>query len=86
MTRRNSCGEYAGTHAGVNRHRKAWEPLCEACRVFRNAYAKARRQSADVAEKSRQESRVRHWAIKRLIGRHKGEFAELLRQGREVAR
>lgn len=27
MTRSKSCGEYAGTHAGVNRHRKAWEPL-----------------------------------------------------------
>lgn len=27
MTRPKSCGEYAGTHAGVNRHRKAWEPL-----------------------------------------------------------
>ena len=54
--------------------------------VFRNEYTKARRQSADVAEKSRQESRVRHWAIKRLIGRHRAEFGELLRQGREVAR
>jgi hypothetical protein len=54
--------------------------------VFRNAYAKARRESEDVAEASRRESRVRHWAIKRLIGRHKAEFAELLRQGREVAR
>ena len=86
MTRPTSCGEYAGTHAGVNRHRKAWESLCEACRSFRNDYAKARRESEDVAEASRRESRVRHWAIKRLIGRHKAEFAELLRQGREVAR
>lgn len=86
MTRPDSCGEFAGTHAGVNRHRKAWEPLCEACRVFRNAYAKARRESADVAEKARRESAIRHWAIKRLIGRHRAEFGELLRQGREVAR
>jgi len=70
----------------VNRHRKAWQQPCAECREFAATYARARRQSEDVAEKSRRESRVRHWAIKRLIGRHRAEFMELLRQGREVVR
>ena len=79
-----SCGDRAGTHAGVNAHNRAWEPLCEACRVFRADYARARRRSGQAREKARQQAALRHWAVKQLISRHRSEFAELLAQAREV--
>lgn len=82
-----ACGDKVGTLAGVNRHRRAWDEACEACKAAAADYARERRRNKpEVAAQARRESRVKHWAIKRLIGRHRAEFTELLRQGREVAR
>lgn len=84
MTAARSCGDLAGTHRGVNGHNRAWEPLCEECRRFRAAYARARRQSDDEKEKSRRASARQRWAVKRLIARHRSEYADLLARSRQV--
>ncbi len=78
-----ACGDKAGTLAGVSRHRRAWDPACDACKKAAADYQRRRRQSSPkVAADARDESARRHWAIKRLIGRHRGEFADLLSQAR----
>ena len=53
-----------GTHAGLNRHRKAWEQACPACLAFARDYAKRRRaENPAAAEQARRESRIRNEAI-----------------------
>ena len=80
MTRPKSCGEYAGTHAGVNRHRKAWEPACEECKAFHAEYQRRRRSSGAPREKARADAARRNRAVRLLIARHRGEFLDLLRE------
>ncbi len=79
------CGDRRGTVAGVNLHRRAWDPPCDECRAAGAAYARdRRRRSPKAAAQALRESRVRTWAIKRLIGRHRSEYAALLATAREV--
>lgn len=80
------CGDKAGTLTGVSRHRRAWDPACDACRKAAADYQRRRRQtSPDAAEQARVHANARHWALKTLARRHRAEYAELLRQGRERA-
>jgi len=39
-----------GSHSGIMRHRTDGEPVCDACRVFRNAYQKQRRAARRASE------------------------------------
>lgn len=41
-TKRAACAEKAGTSAGVNRHRRVRQPMCDACLAFRRAQDAAR--------------------------------------------
>ena len=80
MTRPKSCGEYAGTHAGVNRHRKAWERPCDACREFGNAYQRQRRSKGAAKAKARADAARRNRALQLLVKRHRSEYLDLLRE------
>jgi len=44
---RTTTDEYThGTWGGVRRHERAHQPVCDACRAFRNAHRKAKRDAA----------------------------------------
>lgn len=81
MTAR-SCGPLAGTHAGVNRHRRAWEKPCRECARFAAEYARNRRASGEPRARARRASARRDWAIRALILRHRAEYAQLLVEAR----
>lgn len=79
----SACGDKAGTLAGMSRHRRAWDPACEACKKAAADYQRTRRQSSgDLAAQARAESARRHWALKTLARKHRAEFADLMRQAR----
>ena len=78
------CAPDAGTHAAVNRHRRAWTPLCEPCRAFAAQYARDRRAGGAPRDKARRASQRRQWAIRALILRHRTEYAQLLDEARSA--
>ena len=41
-----ACGDKAGTLAGMSRHRRAWDPACDACKKAAADYQRRRRQSS----------------------------------------
>lgn len=84
MNRPPTCGPNAGTHTGVNAHRRNWEPTCEQCRVFHNTYQRVRRAAGQPQAQARAAAAHRNWAIKRLIARHTAEFADLLTTARQL--
>ena len=77
-----ACAPDAGTHAAVNRHRRAWTPLCQECRVFHAEYQRNRRAGGVPRDKARRASQRRQWAIRALILRHRAEYAALLVESR----
>ncbi len=84
MTRPTTCGPQAGTHTGVNTHRRNWEPTCDQCREFHNTYQRQRRANGTPKAQARAAAAARNWAIKRLTARHKAEYADLLATARRL--
>lgn len=81
-----ACGEKRGTLAGVYRHRRDWDPVCDDCRAAAAAYQRARRAAdPEAAVQARRESLIRRRALAVLVRRHRSEFADLLRQVRETS-
>lgn len=75
-----------GTHAGLNRHRRAWEQPCSDCAAFQREYARNRRATNPKArEQYLREGRIQREAVRLLIAKHRGEYRDLLRQARERA-
>ena len=68
-----------GTHAGLNAHRRAWEPACDDCKAFGAAYQRQRRADGEARDKAREASRRRSRALSLLAKRHRSEYLELLR-------
>ena len=67
--------ERHGTYAGALAHRAQDVPMCEPCRVARNAYMKARRKSGKVSYPDRAKARAR--ALTRLSHLHADDFRRL---------
>ena len=80
-----TCGDGVGTLAGWNRHMRAWEVPCPACRDAKTTYTRVWRQRNPRArETARQASARRAWAVKRLIAANESQYRDLLREAAEV--
>ncbi len=78
-----TCGDKTGTLTGWNRHSRAADPACSPCRAAKATYMRQYRATGAGREQARFESRVRSYALARLIARHRSEFNDLLNDVRD---
>ena len=72
-----------GTHGAYQRHHKAGETPCDACRAANAAYMKARRDAWPAhLTRSVRGAKARQAALRLLAERHPVEFASLLESAR----
>jgi hypothetical protein len=78
-----ACGDRCRTDAGAQRHAKASEPLCEACRLARNEYRRFQRQwNPETRSKNRATTRASYAAHKRLREAHPAEYEQYYQEER----
>ena len=67
-----------GTYGGYQQHSRNGSPVCDECRIARNAYMKAfRATNPSVVSKGAELAKMRLRALNRLASRHAEEFAEM---------
>lgn len=81
------CREKRGTITGVNRHNRAKDPLCRACRQARADYMREYRERSAAGKRAVQRAAARrNWALKQLVERHRDDYESLLHYSRTVIR
>ena len=66
-----------GTPSGANRHVKAGEDPCDACRAAKAEYDRRRRESDEVAVRNRMHAKVQRLALSDLKRAHEDEYRVL---------